>query len=206
MMQFPGRWIGEGVLKSLEKKSKKLVYISEALLDAIGEISRRKGASVTKYIEDLLKQAERIDRLGFDTEELADLLGMIHVHRVLGSVFFPQEVVNSTSFKSLTNDELLQKWYESGKLYGRYVREKFPDPLRMLQLMLRVMRWDLNEVEAVRTENLVTFRCVSTSLSNEGAEWLSRFIEGAMHSFGYRTLNGDRMKGLVVFTFEALRQ
>jgi len=190
-------------LKPLEKKSKKLVYISEALLDDIGEISKRKGESVTKYIEDLLEQAERIDRLGFDTDELADLLEMIHVHRVLGSIFFPQEVVNSTSFKSLANDELLQKWYESGKLYGRYIREKFPDPLKMLQLMLRVMRWDLNEVEAIRRENLVSFRCVSTSLTQEGAEWLSRFIEGAMHGLGYRTLDRERMKGLVVFTFEA---
>ncbi|MBC7126789.1 MAG: hypothetical protein ABC505_03215 [Candidatus Methanosuratincola petrocarbonis] len=187
-------------MKSPEKRGKKLVYISEGILDKVAEISKKKGASITKYIEDLLEQAVRIDRLGFRSEELADLLEVIHVLRVLGANFVPLDVANS-SIESEPGPGLGEKWYESGRLYGRYMRERFKHPIGVLGLMLRVMRWDLNEVDAIQDGSFVTVRCVSTSLTVPVAISLSKFIEGAMHGIGYRTDKIETMKGIVIGTF-----
>ncbi|MDH7556301.1 MAG: hypothetical protein QHG94_05135, partial [Candidatus Methanosuratincola sp.] len=82
-------------MRNPDKRDKKLVYISEGILDEVAEISKRKGESITKYIEDLLEQAVRIDRLGFRSEELADILEVIHVQRILGANFVPLDVANS---------------------------------------------------------------------------------------------------------------
>lgn len=186
---------------NIEKKGKKLVYISEELVNAVSEISRRKGESITKYIEDLVTQAIRVDRLGTLPEGIADIMEMIHVQRILGGTFVPSGVMNSLCGSLVDRDGFAERWYESGRLYGRYLKEKFRDPVRALQLMLRVMRWDLNEVEARKEGNAVVIRCVSTSLSQEGAEWLLRFVEGAMHGMGYKTASGESMKGMVVGSF-----
>ncbi|MEM2125694.1 MAG: hypothetical protein QXQ53_04785 [Candidatus Methanosuratincola sp.] len=187
-------------MKSPEKRGKKLVYISEGILDEVAEISKRKGESITKYIEDLLEQAVRIDRLGFRSEELADLLEVIHVQRILGANFVPLDVANSV-IEDGSEGGLGEKWYESGKLYGRYIRERFRDPVGVLKLMLQVMRWDLNEVAAIQDGQSVTVRCVSTSLTKPGAFSLSKFVEGAMHGMGYRTEKIEPMKGMVIGSF-----
>jgi hypothetical protein len=188
------------LLRNPDKRDKKLVYISEGILDEVAEISKRKGESITKYIEDLLEQAVRIDRLGFRSEELADILEVIHVQRILGANFVPLDVANS-AIENGTEAGLGEKWYESGRLYGRYIRERFKDPVGVLKLMLRVMRWDLNEVDAIQEGQSVTFRCVSTSLTSPGASSLSRFIEGAMHGMGFSTEKVESMKGMVIGSF-----
>lgn len=187
-------------MKNAEKRGKKLVYISEGILDRVAEISKRKGESITKYIEDLLEQAVRIDLLGFPSEELADLLEVIHVQRILGANFVPLEVANSAT-EDGSEVGLGEKWYESGKLYGRYIRERFKDPVGVLRLMLQVMRWDLNEVVAIPDEQSVTIRCVSTNLTKIGALNLSKFIEGAMHGMGYYTQKIESIKGMVIGSF-----
>jgi len=187
-------------LKNPEKKGKKLVYISEGILDEVAAISKKKGESITRYIEDLLEQAVRIDRLGFRSEGLADLLEVIHVLRVLGANFVPLDVANS-AIEDEGDAGLSEKWYESGRLYGRYIRDRFKDPVGVLGLMLRVMRWDLNEVAAAQDGQSATVRCVSTSLTGPGASSLSKFIEGAMHGMGYRTEKIESMKGMVIGSF-----
>ncbi|MBC7120176.1 MAG: hypothetical protein H5T33_01145 [Candidatus Methanosuratus sp.] len=183
------------------KSGKKLVYISEDLLNNISEISKKKGESITKYIEDLLEQAVRIDRLGFRSEDLADILEVIHVQRTLGGTFVPLDVLNSAI--DTGSNGLSEKWYESGRLYGRYLKARFNDPVNVLKLLLRVMRWDLNEVDAVQECHSVAIRCVSTSLTKAGAASLSKFIEGAMHGMGYRTECEESMKGIVICSFRA---
>ncbi len=191
-------------MKKGERRGKKLVYISEGLLDEVAAISKQRGESMVKYIEDLLAQALRIDRLGFAYKEIADLLEMVHVQRVLGSSFVPLDVMNRICEMSGQDDGMMREWYESGRVYGIYIRDKYGDPIRILETMLRVMRWDLNEVDARREGDTVVFRCVSTSLSKEGANWLASFLEGAMHGIGYRKGGGEAMKGLVLMWFSKM--
>ena len=185
-----------------KSRSKKLVYVSEDIIDRISEISRKKGSSVTWLVEDVLRQAVKIDSLGFTTEEMADVLEVIQVQRVLGGTFMPLDVLNFTSDveQAQWKEQLRGKWFESGKLYGRYIRERFADPMRTLLTFLRAMRWDLNEVGMNQNGGDLKVRCLSTSLSLEGTVLLSKFIEGAIDGIGFKITNCDLMKGMIVMT------
>jgi hypothetical protein len=189
-----------------KSKGKKLVYVSEDIINGITEISKKKGTSVTKYIEDMLKQAIRVDGLNFSTEEMGNILEVIQVQRVLGGTFMPLDVLNYVSDQCFEKekDEIRLKWFESGKIYGKYLKERFSSPLKTFQVLLKVMRWDLDEVEIAQNTSNVKIRCVSSSLNSEGTDLLAKFIAGATNGMGYNTEKIDCMKGMIIMELKAL--
>ena len=189
-----------------KSKGKKLVYVSEDIINGITEISKKKGTSVTKYIEDMLKQAIRVDGLNFSTEEMGNILEVIQVQRVLGGTFMPLDVLNYVSDQCFekARDEIRLKWFESGKIYGKYLKERFSSPLKTFQVLLKVMRWDLDEVEIAQNTNNIKIRCVSSSLNYEGTDLLAKFIDGATNGMGYGAEKIDCMKGMIIMELKAL--
>lgn len=183
-------------------RGKKLVYVSEDIIYTISEISKKKGTSITKFVEDVLKQAIKMDSIGFSPEEMAETSEAIQVQRVLGGTFVPLEVLNYISDKGYTQDmeQLQAKWFDSGRLYGRYIRERFPDPIGTFKAFLRAMRWDLNEVRISQNSDELKLRCISTSLTLEGTALLSKFIEGAASGMSYRIEQSEFMKGMITLT------
>ena len=185
-------------------KSKKLVYVSEELLDAIIVVSKKKGESVTKFVEDKLRQALQIEQLDNSIEDMAEMLEILQVQKILGGNFVPLEVMNyifSSQGDAQSKELFKVKWYESGKLYGRYIKERFEDPVKAFRILLCTMRWDLNEVGIRKDSSTINLRCVSTSLTDTGTDLLAKFIEGAMNGIGYKTGKSDCMKGMILFEF-----
>lgn len=179
---------------------KKLVYVSEEIVDAISEITKKRGESITKFVEDVLRQGTKVEALGYPPEEIGEIMEVIQVQRVLGGTFVPLDVLNFVSSPEYSSkkDGLEAKWYESGKLYGRYIKERFSDPLKTFKSFLGVMRWDLNEIDFSRDGEEISMRCVSTSLSNEGTRSLSEFLRGAIEAMGFRVEKSDCMKGMII--------
>jgi hypothetical protein len=190
---------------TLKTRGKKLVYVSEDIIDSIAEITKKRGESVTKFVEDMLRQAVTVDSLGFSPNDISEILEVIQVQRVLGGTFAPLEVLNYVSGPeySLKRDSLQAKWYESGRLYGRYIKERSKSPIQTLRALLRVMRWDLNEVGVRQEEGIIKFRCVSTSLTVEGTAFLAKFIEGAVNGMGYKIILNEYMKGMIIMDLKA---
>lgn len=188
----------------LRKGSKKLVYVSEDILEAIAEVCRRKGVAVGKFIEDALGQAVRLERIGCDLEEAARFFEIIKAQRVLGGVFTPQEVFNFMveAVYEAKREELLARCFESGRLYGRYMRERFNNPAEALKSFLEVSRWDLSEVNVASENGVTRLRCVSTVLGSEDTELLAKFIEGAVNGFGYKVSKVDIIRGLIIIEFK----
>ena len=187
-----------------KSKSKKLVYVPEDLLEAIIDVSKKKGESISKFVEDKLRQAVRIEHLGSSIEDLADLMEIMQVQKILGGTFIPLEIMDqvASSQGNAQSKELFHvKWYDSGKLYGRYIKERFENPVSAFSILLRTMRWDLNEVGVRQDSQKLNLRCVSTSLTDGGTELLAKFIEGAMNGIGYKTEKRDCMKGMIIFEF-----
>jgi hypothetical protein len=100
-------------------------------------------------------------------------------------------------------EELQAKWYEGGTWHGKYLKEKFEDPVQALKNFLEVSRWDLSEVDVKKDNDKVKLRCVSTVLTAEGTELLTKFIEGAMHGIGYKTEKSDSVKGMISLEFKS---
>jgi len=93
-------------------------------------------------------------------------------------------------------------WFESGKWHGKYLKERFDDPVKSLESFLEASRWDLSEVEVRRFGATARVRCVSTVLTEEATQLLARFIEGIMQGIGYQTEKSDILKGMIVQDFK----
>jgi len=184
-------------------KDKRLVYIPGDLVAQIKEISRRRGESLSLFVSDILKLGLKANSLGYGPKQAAEFLDVMRSQRNLGGVFVPTDVLEYLNDAACGSelDQLKVKWYESGKWHGKYILEKFKDPIQTLRNFLEATRWDLSEVEVTKKENMVKFRCISTLLTGEATQLLARFIEGAMHSMGYKTQNSDAMKGMILLDF-----
>jgi hypothetical protein len=96
-------------------------------------------------------------------------------------------------------EQLQSLWYESGKWNGKYLKEKFRDPVDAFRHFLELSRWDLNEVDVRVDGDSVKVRCVSTVMSVEGTALLAKYIEGVMNGLGYLTTkHSDVLKGMII--------
>ncbi|MBC7130083.1 hypothetical protein H5T51_02540, partial [Candidatus Bathyarchaeota archaeon] len=157
-------------------KGKRLVYVPEELIEQVLEISRSRGESIGKFVEDAVRLAIKADNVGLSPEAAAEILEVLYVQRVLGGAFVPQEVLDyvlDNAFK-VDKDAFLMKWYDGGRLHGRYLKERFEDPVEALKCFLEATRWDLNEVDVIRNEDGFRLRCVSTAMSMAASELLCR--------------------------------
>ena len=186
-------------------KGKKLVYVSEGLIDGVAKISRNKGESVGKVIEDSIRQSVRVSEEGYDVKQVTDYFSVMVAQRVLGGVFVPSNVLDFlvNSAYSDRREQLIAKWYESGRWHGKYLKEKFEDPVTAFGCFLELSRWDLNEVEVKEVNGEIRVRCVSTVLNDEGTEMLTKFIEGVMDGMGYKVGKADVLKGMIILQSES---
>ena len=98
-------------------------------------------------------------------------------------------------------EKLLDVWFESGKWYGKYITEKFENPVQALADLLHAVRWDLNEVNVKEIDGKLKLRCTSTSLAKDGTELLLKFISGALNGMDCKILKNEFMKGLILVEF-----
>lgn len=184
-------------------KGKKLVSVSEDLLDAAAKVSREEGVSMSRLVETLLEQAIKVNKLKYRSDQMAEFFDVLQTNRVLGGLFVPTDVLDFMLEKCRVDSTALQNlWLESGKWTGKYMTEKFSDPLVTFERFLRLSRWDLNEVEIKPSGGAVKIQCVSTVMSLESTNMLSKFIEGALDGIGYKLVGKDCLKGLLIMSFK----
>jgi len=185
-------------------KSKKLVYVSEDLLRKVMEVARSEGKSLGAFVEESLKLALSVKEMGYSLEEASKLLGVTHANKILGGAFVPLDVFNHLIKKvyKVGGKKLKEKWYESGMLHGKYLKERFENPIEAFKSFLEAVRWDLSEVEVKEGEGFVKLRCFSTILTEEGTETLLEYIEGAIRSMGYEIIQSDHVKGMIILEFK----
>jgi hypothetical protein len=184
-------------------RSKRLVFIPEDLLERIVDASLKERKPLAQYIEEALWEAVRAREMGMGLKEAVRLAELIQAHRASGALLVPLNVAEYMIKRvyAAERDQLRGEWYKGGIWYGRYLAEKFDDPVQAMADLLRATRWDLNEVGVKGSGGRIKFTCISTTLTEEGATLLAAFLEGSMHSLGYRTERREQMKGLVVLEF-----
>ncbi len=110
-------------------KGKKLVSVSENLLDAAAKVSREEGVPMGKLVENLLEQAIKVNKLRYRSDQMADFFDVLQTNRVLGGLFVPTGVLDFMLEKCSDQAQLGTLWLDSGRWTGKYLTEKFADPL-----------------------------------------------------------------------------
>ncbi len=184
-------------------KGKKLVYISEDLIEKAALVSRAEGVSLSKLIEGALIEAVKVNELGFTSKQMADFFNVLQTQRVLGGLFVPSGVLDFLIEKVGKHDlvQLESLWYESGTWNGKYLNEKFANPVDAFRHFLELSRWDLNEVDIKVDGTSVKVRCISTVLSVEGTILLAKFIEGIMNGMNFKTAQFESLRGMIIAEF-----
>jgi hypothetical protein len=184
----------------VQRKDKKLVYVDDALLDKVAKVAKSRGETITKFLEDALTQATKISSAGYDLKQFGQFFEVLYAQKILGGAFIPLEVSNFLTEAALKDgkDSLANVWFESGKWHGKYIKERFADPLKALEIFLKASRWDLNEVEVKQFGETTRVHCVSTVLSEEATLMLARFIEGIIQGFSYQIQKSELLKGMIV--------
>jgi hypothetical protein len=187
-----------------KSKGRRLVYVPDYIVEEAKKISKGRGESLNLFVSEILRMALTANSLGYTPEQAAEFLKIMQAQRNLGGAFVPADVLSYLNTKACENgvEELEKKWYESGKWHGKYLYEKFENPIQAFKKFLEATRWDLNEVEIRQNHDAIKFRCISMVLTGKATELLATFIEGAMHSIGYKTTNCDTLKGMIVLDFK----
>jgi hypothetical protein len=183
-------------------KGKKLVSVSENLLDAAAKVSREEGVPMGKLVENLLEQAVKVNKLRYRSDQMADFFDVLQTNRVLGGLFVPTGVLDFMLEKCPDPVQLQSLWLDSGRWTGKYLTEKFADPLTAFRHFLELSRWDLNEVDIKVAGNSVKVQCVSTVMSLQSTNMLAKFVEGGMDGIGYRLVSTDCLKGMLIMNFK----
>lgn len=188
----------------VQRRDKKLVYIPYDLLNEVAKVSRKKGVTISRYIEEALIESVRVSSSGYELQQLGKYVEAIYAQRVLGGAFVPRDVLVFLTGEACNADkeELGKVWFDSGRLHGKYFKERFADPIAILKSFLEASRWDLGEVEVKKDGSTARVRCVSTVLTEDSTQALARFVEGIMHGIGYQTQKTEVLKGMLIIDFE----
>ncbi len=184
-------------------KGKRLIPVPEALLKGLMDASSKEGKPLNSYIEEALQQAVKVFETGQNLEGMVRYFEILQSQKASGAIFTPLNVFDFMTRKVYATDKekLLDVWFESGKWYGKYLREKFENSVQALADLLQAARWDLNEVNVKEIDGKLKLRCTSTALTKEGTELLLKFISGALDGMECKTLKSEFMKGLILVEF-----
>ena len=187
-------------------KGKRLILVPSDLVARLMEISNVEGKTFYGFVGEIFWQALRAHEMRQSLKEIVDFFEIMETQKASGAVITPLDGLTyliGEVYQS-QREVLLGKWYESGEWYGKYLLARFRgrDPVTAFVRLLEVSHWDLKEVHVTENAGTVKFRCVSPLLPLENTELLLKFIEGVMHSLGYRATVEDYLKGIILLEFK----
>ncbi len=182
---------------------KKLIRAPGDLVSKLSEAANRQGKTFYSYISEILEQAVRAYEMKRSLKEIIDAYEILEIYKEAGTVFTPRDFLEYLVGKTYGEDkETLERlWHQAGRWYGVYLKERSSDSIDTFVRLLREGRWDLSEVTVKRNQETLEFKCVSPLVSQERTELIRHFIEGAMHSLGYKSEEKECFRGIIRLRF-----
>jgi hypothetical protein len=186
------------------REEKKLIPVSADIANRALALAKRKMTSISNLTEEALNLIISLEeKLNLDAKSAYSILNAIKTLRVLGGAFLPRHVVECLLDENCrsSKDRLLNRWYESGRLYGTYLRDSSSRD-EAIKVLLENLRWDFSEVSVTNEGDQYRVRCIATSMSGEETEQLVKFLEGLIEGLMCRVENVEFIRGLIVARFK----
>ena len=200
-----------GMTKELtaEKKKvgRKLVAVRSDLVQEIIRMANRKGRTVYSFVNEVVEQAIKAEAMGTSLKEIMELHEFLELERKAGGTIIKRDIMSYLIQKVYPQEKenLLEKWYDSGVWYGKYLLIKFDKEnlLEILQKLFHSLAWDVTDISILTKKDSLHLRCVTIEHRTiEQTELFTAFLEGVMHSLGYETVEKDFLKGLILLNFK----
>ena len=186
------------------KGEKKLIPLSINIVEKASQIAKRKMSSLSRFVEDAVKHAIKLEEeLGFNLDYSYSILKAVKTLKVLGGVFIPQPVLECLVDENcrFNKEKILEKWFESGKLYGVYLKDS-DNKAQILQAFFEISRWNFNEVRISNESSNYKIKCVATSITSEETEYIIKFLEGLITGLMCSLSHLEYIKGLIIAEFK----
>ena len=169
-------------------------------------IANRQGRTVYSLTNEIVEQAIEADLLDCPLKDIVEFYRLLRVEKDSGSVIIRKDNLLYMIDKLYPREKkvLWDKWYRSGRWYGKYLQVKFlnGEQFGVLEKLLDACAWDSSEFRLQRDGDNLVLNSVSLASSLEYTELVARFLEGIVHSLGYETTNNDITRGLIVLEFK----
>jgi len=188
------------------QKGTKLIRVPGGWVSKLSEASNREGKPFTNFLTETLEQAVRAQEMNCSLKEIVDFYKIMMMQKDAGLIVTPSETLNKLIEELYPKEkELLEGlWFESGKLYGKYLIAKAEDedPVEIFGRTLKAIGWNLKDIEFKKEAGAVAFKCISFTLTLENTILLMKFIEGVMRTLGYETVSQDYLRGMIGIEFK----
>jgi len=188
-------------LGSARKGDKKFIAVRGDLLRKAIEISNRRGKSFYGFVNEVFEQAIRAEEMDSTLAEIVEKYKFIETLRKAGAVMVTLDLLNYCLDQLLEtrSKDLLERWYESGVWYGKYLSAKFENPLEALSKTLNMYFWEISEIRfSSNSDGTATIKIIAPNQSHEHTELLAKFVEGVVNSLNYKISKREFWKGIII--------
>jgi len=188
------------------KKGKKLILIRNDLLEEAIRITAKEGKTVYAFTNEVFEQALKAYEMQTTPAELAEFYALMKLEKDSGATIIPVDLLNYmlTKLYKTDKEELLKKWYEAGHWCGKYlsIKSQTDDWTQTLEKLMKKCAWNITDFSISPQQENVNIKCVIPHFTLESTEAFTRFLEGAIHSAGYKTVKNEYLKGIILLTFK----
>lgn len=180
---------------------RKMLAAREDLVDRISEIARKRG-TLYDFVNEILQEVIRADSLGVSLRDIIDERGILKDAKDSGFTLVPARLwydLVDKAYAHFGGDWMKDLWFECGQWYGKYYGD-----LDRFSAAVRRLLWDLSEFDLSVEGEYLAVKCIILNSSYSYADLFSKFIEGALNTFGYEPISEDVSKGVVNLRFRRI--
>jgi len=188
------------------RKGRKLILIRSDLLEKTAQITAKEGKTMYSFTNEVFEQVLKAHEMNANISDVVEFYRLMQIEKETGATVIPIDVLEYTTNKLYKENkkELLEKWYEAGLWYGKYMSSKFHDE-ELFDIIEKLMKNSLRNLQncsASNKDGQVKIRIMSPHFSLEQTESISKFIEGILHSLNYVTYKNECLKGMILLEFK----
>jgi len=188
------------------KKGKRLILIRDDLLEDIIKVTAKEGKTVFAFTNEVFEQALKAYDMQTTPAELLECYTLMKLEKERGAVIIPIDLLNYMIKKTYKTDkeDLLQKWYDCGLWYGKYlsIKSQTQNWLQLFEKLMKKCAWNVSDFSIITQGENVSIKCVSPYFTTENTEAFMKFLEGTMHSANYKTVKNECLKGMILLDFK----
>jgi len=191
-------------------KSRKLILIRSDLLEKVSQITAREGKTMYGFTNEVFEQVLKTYELNANLPDVVEFFTLMQIEKEAGTALIPMSVLEYMMNKLYKENEkeLLEKWYEAGQWFGKYISSRFLDkePLDVIEKLMTDCLRNLTNCSVTKKDEEVKIRAMAPHFSLEQTKTLSGFLEGILNSLNYVTHKNDSLKGIILLEFKKINK